>query len=52
MRFLHDRHFSNYWFATGTPKFLIEQLRKYQFFSLEQLEHNERAFESYTIDNR
>jgi hypothetical protein len=51
MSFCADRRFSNYWFATGTPEFLIEQLRKYQFFNLEQLELNERAFESYTIDN-
>jgi hypothetical protein len=51
MHFCADRRFSNYWFATGTPEFLIEQLRKYQFFNLEKLELNERAFESYTIDN-
>jgi len=51
MRFVHEQRFSNYWFATGTPEFLVHQLRKHHFFNLENLELSERAFESYTIDN-
>jgi hypothetical protein len=51
MRFLRDRHFSNYWFATATPTFLIEQLRQRSFFANDELEVSEEVFESYTLKN-
>lgn len=45
--------FGNYWFATGTPTFLIEMMRKksYQISEIEQTEVGENIFDSYDIDN-
>jgi Predicted AAA-ATPase/PD-(D/E)XK nuclease superfamily len=51
MNFCSDQRFSNYWFATGTPEFLIKKLKQHEFFKLENLELSERAFEGYTLEN-
>jgi Predicted AAA-ATPase/PD-(D/E)XK nuclease superfamily len=51
MRFLRDCHFSNYWFATATPGFLIEQLRQRSYYNIDDLEVSEEVFESYTLQN-
>lgn len=47
------QHFFNYWFATGTPSFLIELMhaRKYDIESLESVEVSEIAFNTYELDN-
>ena len=45
--------FRNYWFATGTPTFLINLLKDQQFDipQLEQATASEYLFDSYDIDN-
>ncbi|MEM7657233.1 MAG: AAA family ATPase, partial [Bacteroidota bacterium] len=42
--------FANYWWESGTPTFLIKQLRKEFAFDLAQIEVGASAFESYTLD--
>ena len=51
MKFCVQRDFSNHWFATGTPEFLIQQIRQRSVFNIESTEVNERAFETYTLQN-
>ena len=45
--------FGNYWFATGTPTFLINHIKKREkdIISLEKEEVDESIFESYDIEN-
>lgn len=44
--------FSNYWFSTGTPTFLIETMRKqnYDITEIEETEVGEFVLDSYDID--
>lgn len=44
--------FSNYWFSTGTPTFLIELIKKKQYMisQIEEVEVTEEVFDSYDID--
>jgi hypothetical protein len=51
MNFCDEKHFRNYWFATGTPGFLIQQLRKKDYFAIEDIEVSQEVFESYTLEN-
>ncbi len=45
--------FSNYWFKTGTPSFLIKLLRErnYNVLEFENLEVDERILDSFDIDD-
>ena len=47
-----QRQFSNYWFETGTPTFLLKLIEggKYAIEELEALEVNELAFSSYEVE--
>ncbi|MEO0043707.1 MAG: hypothetical protein RL329_3155, partial [Bacteroidota bacterium] len=49
--FLHKRAFGNYWFATGTPAFLLEQMKKQGQFKIEKLKVNSDFFEKYDLEN-
>ena len=51
LNFLADRQFKNYWFATGSPNFLIKQMRKHTHFDVENSVVNNRILEKYDIDN-
>lgn len=48
-----DKRFSNYWFATGTPYFLIKLLkeRDYDIQSLERVEADDLLLQTYELDN-
>jgi hypothetical protein len=48
-----NRIFSNYWFESGTPKFLIDLImrREYDITRLEDLESEVSIFESYEPDS-
>ena len=49
---LKQYRFSNYWFESGTPTFLLKliQQRNYDIEQLGQLELNELAFSTYEVD--
>ncbi len=49
--FFDAGQFKNFWFATGTPTFLIKLLKDRQLVNLEEVEVDESAFESYDVDN-
>lgn len=51
LNFLGKKQFRNYWFSTGSPNFLVEQMKKHAFFNLENLEVNTIIFEKYDIEN-
>ena len=49
----HDFEFRNYWFATGTPTFLIKLIQQQNYFipRLENLKVNSSLIDSFKIDN-
>lgn len=53
IQFFLDKRFSNYWFATGTPYFLIKLLkeRDYDIQSLERVEADDLLLQTYELDN-
>ncbi len=53
INFFSKNRFGNYWFATGTPTFLINHIRnrKQDIAALEKQEVDESIFESYDIEN-
>ena len=53
MKFFNSSEFSNYWFETGTPTFLLKLIAKneYPLHLISSNEVDEMAFSSYEIDN-
>jgi hypothetical protein len=51
LNFLFDKVFKNYWFSTGSPNFLIEQMRKYTRFDVENSVVNNTILDKYDIEN-
>jgi hypothetical protein len=51
LNFLADRQFKNYWFSTGSPNFLIEQMRQHTRFDVENSVVNNTILDKYDIDN-
>ena len=53
INFFSKGRFGNYWFATGTPTFLINHIKNHEkdIISLEKEEVDESIFESYDIEN-
>lgn len=53
LMFLSKKRFSNYWFATGTPTFLINLFKKYNYAvqDFEKAEATIRELSSFDIEN-
>ncbi len=51
LRFFSGQRFTNFWFSTGNPRFLIEQMRKGEFFWIENIHANNTTFERFDIEN-
>ncbi len=51
LNFMQKSTFQNYWFATGTPTFLINLLRERNFYNITQTEVGLAAFDSFDIEN-
>jgi hypothetical protein len=51
LRFFSAQRFTNFWFSTGSPRFLIEQMRKFDTFNVENTRANNTTFERYDIEN-
>lgn len=51
--FLDSKEFSNYWFETGTPSFLVKMLhsRRYSIPSLESIQASEKLISSFDIEH-
>ena len=50
LNFFATQTYSNYWFATGTPTFLIKLLRKRFDYKLEEIEVGELILETFTLE--
>jgi Predicted AAA-ATPase/PD-(D/E)XK nuclease superfamily len=51
LNFLFDRVFKNYWFSTGSPNFLITQMRQHARFDVENSVVNNTILDKYDIEN-
>ena len=53
LQLFNKRYFSNFWFETGTPTFLVQLLKKrqYDIQPLDHLEVPEMAFNAYEIES-
>ena len=51
LKFLANQRFENFWSATGSPQFLVQQMRKITFFNVENVAINSRILEKYDIEN-
>jgi Predicted AAA-ATPase/PD-(D/E)XK nuclease superfamily len=51
LNFFDNQEFRNFWFSTGNPKFLIDQMRKQQHFNVENWMVDSTTFEKFDIEN-
>jgi hypothetical protein len=51
MRFCQERAFRNFWFTTGTPTFLVKQMKQRYFYQLDGLEVGQHVLETFTLEN-
>jgi Predicted AAA-ATPase/PD-(D/E)XK nuclease superfamily len=51
LQFLSNEQFRNFWFATGSPRFLIQQMRKHSRFDFENTTTNSATLDKYDLDN-
>jgi hypothetical protein len=51
LNFLSDKWFKNYWFETGSPSFLVHQMKKYNKFDVENTIVDSSFLEKYELDN-
>ncbi len=51
LQLFDHRTFQDYWFKTGTPTFLIDQLKEQQVFTLNNLKVSETLMESFDLEN-
>jgi Predicted AAA-ATPase/PD-(D/E)XK nuclease superfamily len=51
LNFLEEKQFQNFWFATGTPRFLIEQMREKEMYNVENVEVSNILLERYDLEN-
>jgi hypothetical protein len=50
LNFMSDRRFRNYWFATGSPSFLVKELRKNKEFQFDELRLGELSLGNFDIE--
>lgn len=51
LNFFNKATFSNFWFSSGTPTFLVNLLRDRLFFDFENIQVGDAIFQSYSLDN-
>ena len=51
LNFFSKRRFLNYWFSTGTPTFLLNQMKKQNIYDVENTRIDIETIESYDINN-
>ena len=49
--FFKDRKFTNYWFKTATPTFLINLIRKEVYYDFDGVKVGDAAFDSFDIEH-
>ena len=51
LNFLSKKQFFNFWFATGSPRFLVDQMRKQAWYNVENAAVSNLIFERYDLEN-
>ena len=51
LNFFENRDFRNYWFATGTPSFLLKLMKEKKVYEFERQRVNDLFLEKYDLDN-
>ena len=51
LRFFANQRFENFWSATGSPQFLVKQMRNLTYYNVENTVVNNRILDKYDIDN-
>jgi hypothetical protein len=51
LNFLSNKVFRNYWFATGSPTFLVKQMREKIIYDVENTVTNTTILDKYSLDN-
>ena len=51
LNFMADRSFENYWYTTGTPTFLFEQLKKRKLGDIDGIEVSANTLADFNTDN-
>ena len=51
LSYFDSGQFQNFWFSTGTPTFLIQQLTSQKFYQVGKAEVGQVAFESFDFEN-
>jgi hypothetical protein len=47
LRFLDAQAFQNFWFETGTPTFLVKEMRKHEYYDVDQAEASPEQLTSF-----
>ena len=51
LRFLSNQRFDNYWFSTGTPTFLLSQMKKHELYDVENVAADSTVLDNSDIEN-
>jgi hypothetical protein len=51
LNFFSSQQFQNFWFATGSPRFLIDQMKRLEVFNVENIIVNNAALDKFDLDN-
>ena len=51
LKFFTNQQFQNFWFATGSPRFLIDQMKRLEVFNVENIIVNNATLDNFDLDN-
>jgi Predicted AAA-ATPase/PD-(D/E)XK nuclease superfamily len=51
LNFFSSQQFQNFWFATGSPRFLIDQMKRLEVFNVENIIVNNATLDKFDLDN-
>lgn len=51
INFFSKQAFRNFWFTSGTPTFLLDQMKKHTHFAVENTRINSNNLDKYSLDN-
>ncbi|MCO6492478.1 MAG: ATP-binding protein [Phaeodactylibacter sp.] len=49
--FKEGRRFQNFWFETGTPTFLVREMRKHRYYDIDNIEASEHQLSAFDFKN-
>ena len=51
LKFFTNQQFQNFWFATGSPRFLIDQMKRLEVFNVENINVTTVTLDKFDLDN-